>query len=221
MQVLEIPAGTDGFDCDTTVSFGAARNFVAAGKRFAVRYVPRIKSHPGDLTGEEVHDLINAGLAVMAVQHVEVETGHGWKAFKDKGQQYGAVAAGHTQACGLLMGTMVWLDLEDVAPGNPHEDTIQYCNAWYHEVARAGYTPGLYVGFNAGLSQAELYGRLAFEHYWAAYNLNSDQYPAIRGVQMRQYTQLKLSGIAYDPCNVMRDLKGGLPLACVPDEWAV
>jgi hypothetical protein len=44
----------------------------------------------------------------------------------------------------------------------------------------------LYVGYHAGLSATQLYRALRFTHYWSAYNLNADEFPAVRGVQMRQ-----------------------------------
>src|SRR5947199_275970 len=51
---------------------------------------------------------------------------------------------------------------------------------------RAGYVPGVYVGYRAGLTPIGLYRSLKFTHYWGAYNLNVDQYPAVRGIQMKQ-----------------------------------
>lgn len=223
MRVIAAPSGTHGFDCNDRVMPADARKLVAAGYRFALRYAPRIKAHAGDLTAIEVSDILHAGLALMVVQHVEAETGNGWIANYTKGHQYGSVAAQHSKACGVPLGTNVWLDLEDIAPGTPHQDVIQYCNAWYDEVAYTGYTPGIYVGYNPGLTASELYSRLKFEHYWGAYNVNSDQEPLRRGFQMRQKRELQIAGISYriDPDVVMADKLGGLPLVCAPDEWDV
>lgn len=223
MRVIQIPAGIRGFDCNSPVSFKDARKLMAAGYRFAVRYVPRIKAKAYDLSSEELKNILAAGLGLMAVQHVEAETGHGWTTTGVKGRQYGAVAAGHAEACGLPLGTNVWLDLEDVDLKMTHQSVIDYCNAWYDEVAKVGYTPGIYVGFHPVLTPLELYQRLKFEHYWGAYNLNRDQVPAVRGLQMKQGLEVAVTGVGYkiDPNVVMRDNKGGLPLVCAPDEWDI
>ena len=43
---------------------------------------------------------------------------------------------------------------------------IAHCNAWFAEVAGAGFIPGIYVGANAILTGNELFWRLQTEHYW-------------------------------------------------------
>ncbi len=43
------------------------------------------------------------------------------------------------------------------------------------------------MGYGARLSADQLYRRLKFTRYFAAYNLNLDQYPAVRGVCARQH----------------------------------
>lgn len=223
MKVISIPAGTRGFDCNTRVSFADARKLLNAGYRFAIRYAPRVTAHNNDLSSPEVNTLLSAGLGIMVVQHVEAETGHGWNPSQAKGKSYGMVAARHALECNIALGTNVWLDLEDIAPGTPHEDVIAYCNAWYNEVARVGYIPGIYVGYNAILSPTELYSRLKFSHYWGAYNLNKDQEPATRGIQMHQGVEVSVPGVAFkiDPDIVLPDKLGGLPLVYAPDEWDV
>src|SRR3989441_2765767 len=57
---------------------------------------------------------------------------------------------------------------------------------WHAAVAGAGYVPGLYVGFHCGLDATQLYRALRFSHYWGAYNLNADEMPIVRGLQMKQ-----------------------------------
>lgn len=217
-RVIQVPAGTRGFDCNSVVDYGAARRFVMAGFRFALRYAPRLAAKRNDLTRAEAEDLLHAGLALMVVQHVEPGR---WIPTPDKGTQYGAVASDHAYKCGILAGTCVWLDLESVNASVPHSDTIRYCNNWWAQVAVAGYTPGMYVGWQSGLTAAELYHRTRFQHYWAAYNLNHDEYPAIRGVCMQQEPEKMFQSIACDGDVALRDAKGMLPLAMTPDEWDV
>jgi hypothetical protein len=220
-SVQAIPAGMRGFDCNVPVTYAAARAFVDAGYRFAVRYVPRVVSKPHDLTREEVANLHRAGLAVMPVQHVASETA--WTPTAALGARYGITAGATAQTLGIGAGTTVWLDLEGVAPSVGAYDIIGYCNAWWGHVHAIGYQPGLYVGWHAGLTPMQLYRALKFSRYWAAYNLNRDQYPAVRGVCMKQGAGKPPSGIGYpiDTNLVHADALGGLPQAWAPDEWDI
>jgi len=97
---------------------------------------------------------------------------------------------------------------------------LPFLNYWLDQVGHAGFTPGLYVGWHSNLTPDELYTRLKFSHYWSAYNLNADQFPATRGVQMKQALEQTLDGIKYDPDTVQRDALGGLPLMHVDQEFA-
>lgn len=228
-KVVTIPTGTRGFDCNTPVTPEYARRFMDHGYRFVCRYVPRITARAYDISATEVHDLLTAGLAIMPVQHVERETAIGWTPTKVKGDNYGTVAAEHAIRVGIDMGCCVWLDLEGVNLRTPKQDVIDYCNAWWSAVGSAGFTPGIYIGYNPGLTGNELYYKLKFEHYWSGYNLNKDQFPAIRGVQMLQSAAkqsdmppgVKWAKEDIDTDIVHADQKGGLPLAFVPDEWDV
>jgi Domain of unknown function (DUF1906) len=173
-----------GFDANITITAGIAQAFVQAGYQFCIRYVGRTQMASHDLTASEAATILQSGLALMVVQHVEEP---GWIPSAGLGTEYGANAAGFTQAIGVPAGVNVWLDLEGVADGTPAQTVSDYCNSWYAAVEAAGYVPGVYVGYGAGLGPQGLYD-LAFQHYWSAYNLNGDQYPAVRGVQMRQET---------------------------------
>lgn len=212
------PPGTRGFDCDSPVTKSDAEAFMRAGYRFAVRYVPRVMPKRRDLTAAEVLTIVSAGLGIMAVQHVELP---GWRPNAVKGAQYGARAAAHCRSCGLIAKTMCWLDLEEVAADVPHSAIIGYCNSWYDAVATGGFTPGIYVGYGARLSADELYYKLKFRRYWSAYNLNRDQFPAVRGVQMRQGDAKPPHGVPFDIDEniAMADRKGDVPLVMAPADW--
>ena len=137
------PAGATGFDTDTKLTASSASAFAAAGFRFAIRYLTRDAPEADtDLTRSEALDILDAGLALMAVQHVAPS---GWVPSASLGAEYGAYAAANARSVGLPYGVSVWLDLEGVAEGTPTIDVIAYCNAWYDPVAAAGYVPGLYV----------------------------------------------------------------------------
>lgn len=222
-RAAECPAGVNGFDCDAPVSANAANAFRKAGYRFAVRYVPRLKPRSNDLSIPEISRLHQAGIAVSIVQHVESDAS--WEPTPEKGQNYGRVAATTCKSLGVPAGVTVWLDLEGVATFVPAAVTIMYARLWFTEVKGAGYQPGLYVGWHAGLDAQELY-RLPFARYWAAYNLNVDQRPARVGVCMKQRAARpgdlpKGVDFPIDTDLVTGDLIGRLPVMWAPDEWSV
>jgi hypothetical protein len=211
-----MPDGTKGFDCNQRVPRDVAQLFYDAGYRFAVRYVRRSAKHSYDLTVEEVNDLLDAKLGLMVVQHV----GENWHPTLELGRSYGTIAAAETKLLDIPNGIMVWCDLEDVMTATPSAHVIEYCNSWYDAVAHAGYTPGLYVGYNSILSSWELYYRLKFMHYWGAYNVNSDQEPLIRGFQMRQKAAtlpdlVRGTRFEFDVNVIKADRRGGTPVLLV------
>lgn len=224
MPVQKIPIGTLGFDCNVTVSPTAARSMAEHGYRFAVRYVRRGPSRPSDVSPEEIAALHHAGLAVMPVQHVESESS--WVPSQDKGLAYGNAAVAGACAAGIPFSASLWLDLEGVAVDVPAATVIAYCNAWWTAVDEAGFLPGIYVGWHAGLNATQLYRALKFKQYWAAYNLNRDQYPIVRGIMMKQRAPKPGDvphGLPFpiDVNVVSGDAFGDLPTAYAPDEWSV
>jgi hypothetical protein len=213
--VESAPAGVKGFDVDTPLSPDAARAFRDQGYHFCVRYVGRTAMKPGrDLTADEARTILDAGLALMIVQHVLAP---GWLPTRDLGAEYGANAARFTSQLGVPAGVSVWCDLEGVSEDAAADDVIAFCNAWHDEVARAGYVPGLYVGDAPGLSAKQLFDELAFRHYWGAYNVNADQEPLPRGWQLKQRvgTSGSVAGITtetYDDDVTRTDQLGGQAL---------
>jgi hypothetical protein len=213
-----LPTGSKGFDCNTTVSSYTALKFAAAGYRFAVRYVRRVDYHEFDITPKELVDLFKAGLAVMLVQHVAPP---GWHPTGGLGRIYGDTAAEEAGRAGASLGCTLWCDLEEVGHGVDPRDVVAFCNNWSDAVRRAGFDPGLYVGYRCGLSADDLYRQLKFQRYWSAYNLDADSYPAKRGVQMRQYAAKSadhVPGVAFEfDVNIIgRDAMGGTPALMLP-----
>src|SRR5207244_13224221 len=154
------------------------------GYRFGIRYVRRDKRHASALSANEARHFLLAGIGLMLVQYVESEGA--WTPSAAKGTKNGSVAAAEAEKLGVPWGVTVWCDLEGVAPGTPAQKVIDYCNQWHAAVSSAGYAAGVYVRSHAGLIPKQLYRALRFTHYWGAYNLNADQYPAVRGLQMKQ-----------------------------------
>jgi hypothetical protein len=220
-KVIEATPGMRGFDCDQHISAYAAAQFRMKGYRFAIRYVPRIKASAGDLSMSEASGILAAGLGLMVVQHV---LNPGWSPTGTLGKQYGAFAAQSALDIGYKFGAMLWCDLEGVGEDKPKDgidprDVIAFLNNWHDQVGNAGYTPGLYVGYDTDLTPDQLYSRLRFSHYWGSYNLDADKRPDVRGLQMKQQLEQTLDGIKYDPDVIQRDALGGLPLMHVDLEW--
>lgn len=181
--VQAAPAGVKGFDANVTITPEQADAFWDAGFRFALRYVGRTQMASHDLTADEAAMLLSKGFAVMPVQHVK--SGE-WLATGDLGTEYGANAAKFSQDIGFPPGVNVWMDLESVSTTSAADDVIAYCNNWYAQVADAGYVPGVYIGWQPGLSGSKLYSSLKFQHYWAAYNVDGVSSPKPRGYQLVQ-----------------------------------
>jgi hypothetical protein len=219
LRIGTLPDGSKGFDANTRVTLDVARKFYNAGYRFAVRYVPRITRAAHDLSARETIDLLLAGLAVMPVQHVSMR---GWLASASLGQSYGRTAAREADLAGIPQGVTVWCDLEEVSRSSQAADIIAYCNAWYDQVKASGYEPGLYVGYGARLTPAQLYYNLRFRRFWSAYNLNANEVPAVRGVQLVQKPYPKpadrVIGVPfeYDGDVLITDQLGSSPTLLIP-----
>ena len=221
-HVFTAPDGVRGFDTAAPIAASAAAALHKRGFRFCVRYVRRDEAHASALSGNEAKSLLNAGLGLMAVQYVESESS--WKPSAAKGARNGEVAASEAEKLELPWGVTIWCDLEGVEVGTPAQRTIDYCNRWHAAVSSAGYVPGLYVGYRAGLTPVQLYRSLRFTHYWGAYNLNAHRYPAVRGVQMKQ-SQRKPEdsptgvGLDFQVDRVSADALGGRPTLLALEGW--
>ena len=221
-HVFTAPDGVRGFDTAETVTESAAAALHRKGYRFAVRYVRRDKPHASALSSKEAKSLLNVGLGVMAVQYVESDSS--WRPTAAKGSKNGEIAASEADKLDFLWGVTIWCDLEGVAVGTPAQSVIDYCNRWHAEVSGAGYVPGLYVGYRAGLAPQQLYRSLRFTHYWGAYNLNADKYPAVRGLQMKQSQRTPQDspagfGLDFQTDRVSADALGGRPTLLALEGW--
>jgi hypothetical protein len=221
-HVFTAPNGLRGFDTAKKLSRTVAGAFFAQGYRYCVRYVRRDKPHADDLTSAEAKGLLAVGLGLMVVQYVESE--ESWTPTAEKGQANGATAALEAGEVGVPSGVTLWCDLEGVASKTPSQQTIDYCNEWHSAVAAEGYVPGLYVGWHSGLTPTQLYKSLRFTHYWAAYNLNADEVPIVRGVQMKQSVRRASDAVPgvsfeYQTDRVRSDNLGGRPTLLAAEEW--
>lgn len=196
--------GLLGFDTDGIVTSAKARDFFARGFRYCIRYVSRVaKQGPVDFSAGEALDLLDAGFALMPVQHVR---DIGWAPSLELGASDGVHAAYHAFVIGFPPGVCIWCDLEGVLEGTPALQVINYCNAWYDAVIAAGYVPGLYVGADAILDGEALRFRLKFAHYWKS--LSNVPEVVGRGYQMVQGEEQKVNDISIESDRTQADLLG-------------
>lgn len=203
--VSAAPSGAAGFDADSVISLTCAQQFASQGYSFCLRYLSLGAGQScGDLSPEEANDILQGGLCLMPVQHVEEP---GWSPTTEIGQEHGSNAATNAQAIGFPAGVNVWCDLEGVGSSASAQDVTNYCTAWITAVSAAGYVPGLYVGSEAGLTSEQLYD-LPFQHYWQS----CSQVPgvAVRGYQMVQtLVEGLVNGIGIDHDRTQTDNEGG------------
>ena len=211
-SVRSAPAGVKGFDANVPISPRVAQEFVEAGYGFCVRYVGRLSMAQTDISAAEAQDILNAGLALMPVQHVEAGE---WMPSGDLGTTYGRNAGTFAAGVGFPPGVNVWLDLESVSTQATPAEVTAYCNNWYDEVAAAGFTPGVYVGWQPMLTNEELFESLKFQHFWGAYNV--DAVIPRRGWQMKQSpASQQIAGIEHDDNVTHVDGLGGQVLWLAP-----
>ncbi|MGB6165085.1 MAG: DUF1906 domain-containing protein [Pseudonocardiaceae bacterium] len=193
-----------GFDASSGILATVATTLASIlGYKFAIRYISRGPTEdPGDLSHDEAVSILNSGLALMAIQHVEPA---GWHPSAALGTQYGQTAAAHAAEIGFPANVNVWLDLEGVAEGTPAQNVIDYCNNWFDAVSANDFVPGVYIGANSGLNADQL-SNLKFAHFWKS----SSTVPPVpgRGYQLIQTGMINAAGISIDPDTTQNDEKG-------------
>lgn len=204
-RVVGAAPNLKGFDTNTVVTAATAEAFVKDGFQFCVRYVGRNQMAPNDLTTNEANTILDAGLALMVVQHVSQ---WGWSPNGALGAKFGSNAAAFSAQIGIPKGVTIWLDLEGVAAGTPAQSVSDYCNSWYDQVAARGFVPGIYIGAQAILTSGQLYSSLKFQHYWKSGSTVPNV--AQRGYQMTQFNlDITMNGIQIDEDKTQNDQLGG------------
>ncbi|HKW31494.1 MAG TPA: DUF1906 domain-containing protein [Candidatus Acidoferrum sp.] len=191
-----------GFDCDAVLSPELAQQFFSQGYKFCLRYLAHAQASM-NLSAQEAADILNAGLALMPVQHVRLP---GWSPDQVLGQEDGQEAATIAQANGFPAGVSIWCDLEAVSPAAQEQNVIAYCRAWHEAVRGTGFSPGLYVGGGTLLTGQQLFD-LPFQHYWRS----ASDVPDIpsRGYQLIQFRPtIRLNGIPVDLDVTLPDDRG-------------
>ena len=193
-----------GFDCDALLSAETARQFFIQGYKFCLRYLSTGQVSSQDLTEQEATGILNAGLALMPVQH---PSRRGWFPGRALGEQHGQDASANAEAVGFPTGVNLWCDLEGVSSSARTQDVIDYGETWYEAVSAAGYTPGLYVGAAALLTGRQLYD-LPFQHYWRSQS-NVPDIPHRRYQLVQLGPPIQINGILIDLDVALNDSQGG------------
>lgn len=203
-SVESAPPNQKGFDASSRILATVATTLASTlGYKFAIRYISRGPTESsGDLSHDEAVGILNSGLALMAIQHVEAA---GWHPSGALGTQYGQTAAAHATEIGFPAKVNVWLDLEGVAEGTPAQNVIDYCNNWFDAVSAKGFVPGVYIGARSGLNADQL-SNLKFSHFWKS----ESTVPPVpgRGYQLIQTGAVNVLGISIDPDTTQNDEKG-------------
>ncbi len=212
-KVEKAPSGSKGFDCNTPLTASTAAAFRKAGFAFALRYVPRnFQTNPaspsGNITKAEAQTILDAGLALMIVQHVASSP---WDPTGELGMTYGQFAVSNCQAIGLPRGVNIFLDLEGVRGGTNPQNVLDYAGTWADFVGDAGYVPGIYIGASCGITAGQIV-TLPFKQFWRSGSSSTPQIGA-PGYSMQQTisASLVLSGVAYDSDVISTDQNGGTP----------
>lgn len=150
-----------GFDCDTKLTPEVIQKFISNGYKFAMRYIGLGPTpQAGDITYQELLNILNPGLGLYLIQHVREPD---WTPSERLGCQDGSNAVLHAKYAGYIPGSAVVLDLEGVASGTPSGAVKAHCREWYKAV-KDTYFPVLYVGEGCGLTAEELW-ELPFTSY--------------------------------------------------------
>lgn len=197
-----------GFDTSAKLTKQNIADLKNAGHEFVIRYLSISGIDKNDLDSQELQDILDGGLKLLAVQHVR---NPGWKPTIALGTQDANNAVQHANTIGLPKGTTIFVDIEGIAQNVSHNDIIKYCNAWFNVISKAGYTTGIYVGSNSYLTDDELYTGLTTTCYWKSASNVPDVVK--RGYTIKQTTVNKtICGVNIDEDICEPDNLGGMPI---------
>lgn len=194
-------------DSDTPLTAPVVDAVVRFGAVGVMRYVPLPANNAAsDIAPVEADLILSKGLQLLLVQHVRAGA---WDPrLHDPGVD-AAVALLHAKSVGYA--GHLYLDLESIAAGVSAEDVRTFANGWFSTVKVAGFGAGLYHGFDAILSAAELFHSLICTTYWTDMAVR----PVMtRGNAIVQGPSLTLAGTTFDRNTLAADLLGEVPMAC-------
>ena len=197
MRCVKAPVGL-GFDASTYVTPAQVKQLAESGYEYRIGYLRRdkhVNQHP-DMSGwpvslsvQELHEHLNAGVMVGAVQFARF---HGLNYLSaGAGKTIGEAAAWNAEMLGLPKGIHLWLDAEwnDCPTGwwarrKYIARVLAYCAAWCRAVVAAGYRAAVYEGFWE-LSARQWYSIPKATAYWLS-AMRDVKPPRVRGCCMYQ-----------------------------------
>jgi len=205
MSLVSVPLGR-GWCFDTIHQFTLADAIHLKGASYPGqpllalwRYVGLGAPSPADITIAERDAILSAGWSLGLVQHVERPS---WQANGSNGLSHGTTAAAHARLVEYPLGCHLGLDLEGL--GDSGVPVMSYVQAWADAVHAVGYRVLLYVGYDDGLTDAQvtaLVGTGAIDAFWSDYGPRT--LPAGLSFAMKQHAQTTVLGIGVDPDEVL------------------
>jgi len=191
-------------DTSAKIYTAQATGLYDAGVHTVIRYVFFSVPRPGDLDAGELAILTDAGLTVVAVQHVRYP---GWWAGGDEGAKDALAGIVNAQKAGYVVesGPPLSLALDMEGVGNPGSDAFAHADTWCRGVRAAGYAPLVYVGYDSGLDAAALDSIGGEPAFWCDYApVNLRPAPTV-GYVLHQQTQRTVAGVGVDPDTILQD----------------
>lgn len=140
-----------------------------------------------DISPDEAELIVGGNeFALGLVQHAFAE---GWMAMSHIGESCGKNAAAHASLVGYPQESHLFADQEGC--GSVGAPVSQYCESW----AKNWASPGLYIGYQPGLTPDELWELPSFHIYWGA---AGEWTVSECGVAMRQHVQENFGGTFID-----------------------
>ena len=207
-----VPIALDGcWGVDTSAKLSASAIQALASAtvlgqpiRAVCRYVFFGPPKGGDIDELELERIRTAGLVLWLAQHVRSGS---WVASGPLGAVDGqwavrnALAAGYAPVAASPPPALC-LDMESVR--NPGPDAVAHALQWRDVVALAGFRPVVYIGFDCGLTPAEL-ATLGVP-IWSDYGTRVP--PPGRGFAGKQHSQTTVAGVGVDPDEFHADMAG-------------
>jgi hypothetical protein len=192
-------------DISAKVQRSAPAEVSAKGYSGIIRYVPLPGVDPSaDIDASELKGILDAGLALLLVQHVRYA---GWNPAKCSGHGDALRAIEFAEAAGYLQGGHVFLDLEGIS--GSAADTKTFAEDWASTIVQAGYGAGCYVGYDVTLNAVQLYNLHNIHSYWGA---PGPWQVATRGFALRQKTpKVTIANLEFDPDSLQADNLGDTP----------
>ncbi len=211
MTIISRPStGGLGFDTNQKISASQAASLRASGYTWCARYLPLPDNDPrDDIDLAELAILLDAGFEVLLVQHVRYS---GWNPRMHSGSLDASVAAAHAITAHYPIGAHIFCDWEGVVPGIDPHGGIMFLESWSSRIISAGFSPGLYVGYQQPLSALQLYDLRGFDQYWSD---AGHRVVDVRGCSIEQDREETISGVKIDVDTMAPDRLGAVPMVAV------